>query len=283
MIIKRNSEKNNNSFNDSFSKNLSPKTGIVVFLIIIAFALNVSFVSKAIKGFFYSISEPIQFWLWEKGIKSSDFFKAILSNQELKKENDFLKLENQKLITENILLEELKTENQLLKKVLDLELEKEFELDLVHIIAKTNDYLMINKGYGHGMGVGMPVITESKVLVGKIVQLFQNTSQVELLSSKNSSFDVEIFTKDIYSLAKGQGNFEIILDLIPKEENIETGDKVITSSLGWNFPKELLVGSVKSVKKSDVTAFQEVKVESSFDLNAAKTLFIIKNFTNTTD
>lgn len=283
MTFKRNSEKNNNFFNDSFSNNLSSKAGIVIFLIIIAFALNLSPASKTIKGFFYSISEPIQFWLWEKGIKSSDFFKAILSSQDLKKENDSLKFENQKLISENILLEGLKTENQLLKTALDLELEKEFELDLVNIIAKTNDYLIINKGYEHGMDIAMPVITENKILVGRIIEFFQNTSKVELLSSENSSFDVEIFEKDIYSLAKGKGDFEIILDLIPKQENIETGDKVITSSLGGNFPKELLVGSVDSIKKSDVTAFQEIKVKPSFNLSTAKTLFIIKNFTNTID
>jgi len=173
MACKRNSEKNNNSFKDFFSNNLSSKTGIVIFLIIIAFILNLSFTSKSIKGFFYSISEPIQFWLWEKGIKSSDFFKAILSSQNLKKENDSLKFENQKLTTENILLEELKTENQLLRTALGLELEKEFELDLVNIIAKTNDYLTINKGYEHGIDIAMPVITENKILVGKIIELFQ--------------------------------------------------------------------------------------------------------------
>ncbi|MCP6718521.1 MAG: rod shape-determining protein MreC [Patescibacteria group bacterium] len=283
MTFKRNSGKNNNSFNDFFSSNSSSKTGIVIFLIIVAFVLNLSFTSKSIKGFFYSISEPIQYWLWEKGIKSSDFFKSILNSQNLKKENDFLKFENQKLISENILLEELKTENQLLKTALDLDLEKEFELDLVDIIAKTNDYLIINKGYEQDVDIAMPVITENKVLVGKIVELFQNTAKVELLSSKNSSFDVEILKKDIYSLAKGEGDFEIILDLIPNQENIETGDKVITSSLGGNFPKELLVGSVDSIKKSDVTAFQEIKVKPSFNLSTTKTLFIIKNFTNIID
>ena len=262
--------------NRKFEKNI----GIIIFVIIAILILNLSPFSKSVKGFFYSLSEPVQVWLWEKGIKTSAFFQGFLRADNLTKENMLLKSENQKLLSQNIELEKLKKENELLRIALGLGLEKEFELVLAQVIAKDTgkDYLVINKGFQHGMEFGFPVITESKVLIGKIIETYENFSKIELLTAENSSFDIEIFKKEIYSLAKGNGNFKIILDLIPKEESIEIGDKVITSALGGNFPKGLLVGEIQNIEKSDVAAFQQAQVKPDFEIRDLKDIFIIKDF-----
>lgn len=270
---------NNNSFNKLLVQGINFRIGIIIFIIIAILILNLSPFSKSVKGFFYSLSEPVQVWLWEKGIKTSVFFQGFLSADNLTKENMFLKSENQKLLSQNIELEKLKKENEFLRTALGLGLEKEFELVLVQVIAKDigKDYLIINKGFQHGMEFGFPVITENKVLIGKIIETYENFSKIELLSAENSSFDIEIFKKEIYSLAKGNGNFKIILDLIPKEQSIEIGDKVITSALGGNFPKGLLVGEVQSIEKSDITAFQQAQVKPDFEIRDLKDVFVIKD------
>lgn len=279
MRFNRKSKKNNNSFNKLLTKGINFKIGIIIFIIIAILILNLSPFSKSVKGFFYSLSEPIQLWLWEKGIKTSAFFQAILKAGNLTEENMFLKLENQELLSQNIELEKLKKENESLRTALGLGIEKEFNLEIAQIIAKeiSNDCLMVNKGFNHGIKVGFPVITETKVLVGKISELYENISKVELLSSKNSSFDIEIFEKEIYSLAKGKGNFKITLDLIPKEENIEIGDKVISSVVGGNFPEGFLIGEIQDIKKSDTAAFQQAEVKPGFNIKDFKNLFIISN------
>ncbi|XOB40783.1 MAG: rod shape-determining protein MreC [Candidatus Nealsonbacteria bacterium] len=273
------SEKNNNSFNKLLAQGINFRIGIVIFVIIAILILNLSPFSKSVKGFFYSLSEPIQLWLWEKGIKTSAFFQGLLNADNLSKENIFLKSENRELLNQNIELEKLKKENETLRIALGLGIEKEFTLEIAQIIAKeiSNDYLIINKGFSDGIRAGFPVITETKVLVGKISELYENISKVELLSSKNSSFDIEIFKKEIYSLAKGSGNFKITLDLIPKEENIEIGDKVISSVVGGNFPEGLLIGEIEDIKKSDTAAFQQAEVKPGFDIRDLRNLFIISN------
>ncbi len=279
MAFKRKSEINNNSFNKLLDQGINFRIGIIIFVIIAILILNLSPFSESVKGFFYSLSEPIQVWLWEKGIKTSAFFQGFLKADNLTKENMFLKSENQKLLSQNIELEQLKKENESLRTALGLGIEQEFSLEIAQIIAKEmfNDYLIINKGFDDGIRAGFPVITENKVLVGKISELYENISKVELLSSKNSSFDIEIFKKEIYSLAKGSGDFEIILDLIPKEENIEIGDKVISSVVGGNFPGGLLIGEIQDIEKSDTAAFQQAQVKPSFNINDLKTLFIISD------
>jgi len=263
--------------NRKFEKNI----GIIIFIIISIFILNLSPFSRGIKDFFYSISSPIQLWLWEKGSNTSGFFSSILKAEDLKQENESLKAQNQDLISGNIELERLKRENEILRTALGLGLEKEFDLEIAHVIGKeiSDDYLIINKGFSNGIRSGFPVITENKVLIGKITEVYENISKAELLSSKNSSFDIEILEKDIYSLAKGKGNSEILLDLIAREEKIDIGDKVITSALGGNFPKALLVGEVKNIKKSDTAAFQQAEVKLSFEIKDLRDIFIIKDFT----
>ena len=279
MRFNRKSEKNNNSFNKLLAQGINFRIGIIIFVIIAILIFNLSPFSKSVKGFFYSLSEPIQLWLWEKGIKTSAFFQAILKAGDLTEENIFLKLENQELLSQNIELEKLKKENESLRIALGLGIEKEFNLEIVQIIAKeiSNDYLIVNKGFNDGIRAGFPVITETKVLVGKISELYENISKVELLSSKNSSFDIEIFGKEIYSLAKGKGNFKILLDLIPKEGKIDIGDKVISSVVGGNFPEGLLIGEIEDIKKSDTAAFQQAEVKPGFDIKDLKNLFIISN------
>lgn len=282
MRFNRKFEKNNNSFGKLLNQGMNFKIGVIIFIIIAILTLNLPPFSKAVKSFFYSLSEPIQLWLWENGIKSSGFFQAILKAGNLTEENILLKSENQELLSQNIELEKLKKENESLRTALGLGIEKEFDLEIAQIIAKemSNDYLIVNKGFNHGIKAGFPVITETKVLVGKISELYENISKVELLSSENSSFDIEIFEKEIYSLAEGSGDFNIILDLIPNTEDIEIGDKVISSVLGGNFPGGLLIGQIQDIKKSDTAAFQQAEVKSGFEIRDLKDVFIIKNFSS---
>jgi len=280
MRLNRKFGKNNNNSFYQFLGSIDLRIKIIIFIILAVFILNLSPFSTAIKGFFYSISEPVQVWLWEKGITTSGLFKGILEAESLNEENKVLVARNQELLSENIQLEQFKKENELLRTALDLGLEKEFELVLAQVIAKDTgrDYLVVNKGFQHGMKFGFPVITESKVLIGKIAETYENFSKIELLTEENNSFDIEIFKKEIYSLAKGNGNFQIILDLIPKEQSIEIGDKVITSALGGNFPKGLLVGEIESIEKSDIEAFQQAQVKPDFEIRDLKDIFIIKGF-----
>ena len=256
------------------------KIGVIVLIIISLYFLNFEPVSKGIKNFFYSVSQPIQRWFWTQGINTSGFLEAVLESTSLKEENKKLGLENQELVNKTIELEKLKKENKDLRTVLGLGLEKEFDLKISQAIAKdiSNDFLIINKGAKHGIEFGLPVITEQKILIGKVNQVYENISKVQLSTSKSVSFDVKILGKETYGLAKGIGNFKLSIELIPREKTIQITDKIITSALGGNFPAGLLVGEVKDVKKSDITAFQEVEAIPAFEFGELNNLFIITDF-----
>jgi rod shape-determining protein MreC len=257
------------------------KIGLIAVLLIAFFViLNLTGFSKEVKNFFYLISSPIQKTLWQAGNNISDFFEAISGTEKLKKENEELLLKNQELLVENAGLRELEKENEVLRKALEIGLEKEFKLLLAEVRGKdvSQDTLLINKGSKDGILKGLPVITQQKALIGKCGEVYENFSKVNLISHKESSFDAKISDSDIQGVVKGEGNLKLFLDLIPKEKEIEEGAPVFTTVLGGIFPEGLLVGEIKEVLKSDIQPWQEAEIEPAFDIKGLETLFVITNF-----
>lgn len=261
-------------------KILAKKKKFVIFvfgLLLVIFLLNVF--QKEVRSFFYTISAPIQKVFWRVGDRISDFFGAIIKAKNLKTEVEELKLKNQELLTQIANLGELTKENKNLREALSLELQKEFKLSLAQIIGKdiSQDFILIDKGSEDGISKGLPVITQQKALVGKISEVYNKFAKIELCSNKESSFDGKIQKEetDISGIVKGKGNFKILFDFVPREKEISNGDIVLTSALGGVFPKGLLVGRIKEVKKSDVEPFQQAEIEPAFDVKTADILFVI--------
>lgn len=258
-------------------------TIIVVLLIVFFTALNLNFIRKEVKNFFYLISSPIQKTLWTAGSKVSGFFETITEMKELKKENEELKLKNQQLLTENISLRELKKENKFLRDALTLKPQEEFKLEMAEVIGKdiSQDSILINKGSRDGISKDMPAITQAKILIGRVSKVYKNFSKVALISNKNSSFDAKIYYENsppVYGVVKGQGELRLLLELIPKEKNIKEGDLVITAGLGGIYPKDLLIGKIKKVQKSDIKPFQKAEIKPTLNLSQLENLFIITDF-----
>ncbi len=254
------------------------KNKIVGILLIVAFIFPLNVFQKQIKGFFYSASLPFQSFLWGKGSGVSDFFSSMFSGNALKQENNQLKEKTFALEAKVIELENISKENGQLRQAFDLGIQKDFQIIPAHIIGKNigEDVITIDKGANDGLQKDMPVITPGKVLAGKIVEVFDGVSKVMLIWDEKSAFDAAVQNKQITGLLKGKGKFLATLDLIDKDKNPVEGDMVVTTRLGNMFPANLLVGTVKSIKKNDLVSFQSAEVLPLFDINASSILFVIK-------
>ena len=259
-----------------FSK--KKKTLVLIAGILIILSLN--FFQKEVKGFFYSFSSPIQKSFWQAGDTVSDFFEGISQRKQVQAENEELKLKLQELLAENSSLQELGKENKILREALEIGPAKEFRLTMAEVIAKdiSDDTLLINIGSQDGIQKDMPVITQQKALLGKIIEIYDKFSRVRLISYKDNSFDAGITASDITGVVKGEGNLKLLLDLIPQKAPVQAGELVISSSLGGIYPKGLLVGLIKEIKKSDIGPFQQAEISPFFNIAELKDVFIILNF-----
>jgi rod shape-determining protein MreC len=66
--------------------------------------------------------------------------------------------------------------------------------------------------------------------------------------------------------------------MIPQDANIQVGDVVLTSGLGGNYPANILVGQVVSVRKTQSELFQQAAIQPNVDYNQLQFVLVITNF-----
>lgn len=242
--------------------------------------LNFTGFPKAIKGIFYSFSGPFQSFFWRTGQDVSGFTEAFFSSQNIKREDESLKAKNKELLSELLLLREVKGENEFLRNAMGIDIDKEFDLILAEVVGKDifRDSILINKGLKDGVKKNQPVLTSQKTLLGKIGEVYENFSEVVLISNTEISFDAKVSETDIFGVVKGKGRSEIVLEFVPKKKELKVGNVVVSAALGGIFPEGILVGEIQEVKKSDTDPFQSARMKPSFDIKELDKLFIIENF-----
>ena len=137
--------------------------------------------------------------------------------------------------------------------------------------------LIINRGARDGVGVGMPVVTDLG-LVGRIVGVSANAAQVQLINDENSSVSARLQTTRAEGSIIGQASGALRMTFIDLDERIIQGDLVITSGLGGNFPPDIVVGQVTSVRQFEFELFQEAEVRSLIDLGLLEFVLVITSF-----
>ena len=68
------------------------------------------------------------------------------------------------------------------------------------------------------------------------------------------------------------------MTFIVLDEEILQGDLVITSGLGGNFPPDIVVGQVTSVRQFEFELFQEAEVRSLIDFDSLEQVLVVTSF-----
>ena len=252
----------------------------LIFLLVI-----INFFVSPIKNYFYTLSAPFQKSFWSAGGSSSNFLGSFLNAGYLAKENEDLKNENQKLLSQIASLQSIEQGNQAQSAISISCQNNEVQFVMAGVVGlDDNDIVSINKGSADGISEGMPVVNQQNVLFGKIFKVYKNFSKVILISNKNSVINVKIQQSqdstdpEVDGIIKGNGGLTAYLDLIPIDSNINSGDVLVTSAIEKLFPKDLLVGKILQKEKNDQKPFQQAQVSLFFDVKATDNLFVITNY-----
>jgi len=82
----------------------------------------------------------------------------------------------------------------------------------------------------------------------------------------------------VRAVARGDLRREILLDLIPSATALSRGDIVVTSGLGGNYPRGLLVGSIEDVEVRPQAPFKVATVAPAADLSGLDTVLVLTSF-----
>jgi len=138
--------------------------------------------------------------------------------------------------------------------------------------------LVISAGADRGLKPNMPVISAGSALVGRVLQVSPRTAKVQLLGDVSSAVNAVIQSTRATGLVRGQPDGSIVMDFIPQEEKVKKDDIVLTSGLGGDLPRALVIGTVTEVTKRDIDLFQSAALRPAVDLNRLEVLLVITNF-----
>jgi rod shape-determining protein MreC len=168
-------------------------------------------------------------------------FRAYEENKQLRAENDTLR-------QWQAVAQTLKNENASLRQLADYHPAENVDYVTTQVIAQSPDAyagtLMINAGATQGLRSLMPVIDASG-LVGRLVEVGENTSRVLLLSDASSRVPVITGDSRQHAILAGTGDALLRMTFIGGDATkIKLGESVMSTSEGGLMPDSVMVGTV---------------------------------------
>jgi rod shape-determining protein MreC len=138
-------------------------------------------------------------------------------------------------------------------------------------------YAIIDRGSDHGLRRGMPVVT-AQGLVGRVTAVTAGAARIQLLTDPGSSVNVRLDPSGAQAVLVGSVTGELSLNMIPQTASVQVGDLVLTSGLGGNYPNDILIGQVTSVRRRETDLFQTATIQPVVDFTKLEIMLIITNF-----
>ena len=141
--------------------------------------------------------------------------------------------------------------------------------------------ITIDKGTYNGVEVDMVVIN-AKGLIGKIIRTTTFTSEVRLITTRdtNNKISVKISNGDynLYGLVNGYDYKENLLEVegISNTKDVNIGDYIYTSGLGGVFPSGIIIGEVSEITTDSYDLAKIIKVKPSADFTDINYVSILK-------
>jgi rod shape-determining protein MreC len=189
-----------------------------------------------------------------------------------------LKQKVTELQEENRRIIEVKLANERLKQLLQFREETPLSMIGAEVIGQDPSSwfksVTVDKGEKDGVKKGMAVIC-SVGIIGQILKTAPDYATVLLITDYNSAVDSIVQRTRAKAIVEGKGENRCQLKYLLRTDEVAVGDAVVTSGLGGNFPKGLMVGEVKKVDKKGHGVFQYAELAPSVDMTKLEEVFVI--------
>lgn len=191
-------------------------------------------------------------------------------NEELRRENDQLKLQIAQL-------QGKAAESDRLATLLNF---RQSHMKIPMVAARVigasagaaSQTIDIDRGEHDGIRTNMGVITPDGV-VGKVVEAYANTSQVLLLTDKDSGVGAMLSESRIQSPVGGTGEPLLAMKYVANDDTVNVGEHVVTSGMDKIFPRDLPVGTVAQIKSGN--PFKQIRVRPAANLERLEEVIVL--------
>jgi len=232
-----------------------------------------------------SIINPIitaQTWISIRFQALQSFINSPDDVTSLRQENAALEAEIARLQVQIIEIQQELTEAQVLASLVDYARSRsENRYVAAAVIGRDPSpflhYVIINRGSDDGLRKGMPVVTQQG-LVGQISAVTAGAARIQLINDPGSTVNVLLQQADTEAVLVGNISGEVNLQLIPQAATIQAGDIIVTSGYGGDYPANILIGQVSTVRSNAYDLFQSASVQPAVDFSQLEIVLIIINF-----
>lgn len=165
--------------------------------------------------------------------------------------NKTVYLENQKLKEQVQGLELIKAENNDLRRLVNFQDNLQFSKVTGRAVIESYEgfekQYLLNIGSRNGVSKGNAIVNRNR-LVGRIIDVSQKSSKMQLITNKNSKIPISILGTEYNGIAGGINKEKYLkVFYLPQDINIDDGKIVITSGEGGYMPYGVYVGKTKKI------------------------------------
>jgi rod shape-determining protein MreC len=223
-----------------------------------------------------------QTWLATRFQAIRNYIEAPQDVTRLMQRNAELEAQVSRLQTEIITLEQQLSETRILEALVDFaRVNPENRYVAASVIGRDPSpfvkFVIINRGSDDGLRRGMPVVTQQG-LVGRVAAVTAGAARIQLITDPASSVNVRLEPSRAQAILIGSITGELSLDMVPQSAEIKIGDLVLSSGLGGNYPSNILIGQIVSVRQKETDLFQSAAVQPVVDFSQLEIVLVIINF-----
>lgn len=146
-------------------------------------------------------------------------------------------------------------------------------------VNSEQNYIQLNRGSKYGIKDEMAVLSSDGAVVGVVVNVSPNFSQVMSLLHVQSS--VSAAHQRSGTLGKvewdGKDPHIVLLKGISKNVDVKVGDSIVTSRYSYNFPPNYLIGQISQITNDPATGFYLLKVKTAVNFSTLQQVFVVEN------
>jgi rod shape-determining protein MreC len=176
-------------------------------------------------------------------------------------------------------LRAIELENERLQHLLDLSPRDATRTVTARVLQVDLDTIrqrvLVDRGSNDGIVSSQPVM-DAKGVFGQTTRINSSTSEVILLSDPNHAIPVQIERTGLRTIAVGTGDPDrLALPYLPRNTDVQPGDKLVTSGLGGVFPPDLPVATVTEVKRDPSQPLVQVRATPGASLDRDREVMIV--------
>lgn len=199
--------------------------------------------------------------------------------RHMRQENGDLRAERDRLKIENAQLAGRASEADRLSALLGFrDAHREVQMLPARVIGASPDVgsriVFLSRGSRDGVKRDMGVITPEGV-VGKVLAVYSDTSQVLLLSDKESGVGAMLASTRTQAPVSGTGQPLLGMQYVSNDVKVDVGERVLTSGQDRIFPKDLPVGTIVDVAPDPHGGFQKIRVKPAAKLDQLEEVLVL--------